>query len=190
VRWLALPAADPVAVAVAPGAAPADKVPVRVVVRDAAFQPQPDAVVDVRVTAPSGRLETFRAAPDVNASGAGRFIAQVVPDERGVYRVTAEARRGTTLVGTAATSLLVGGADAEMTDPRRNDELLRRVALASGGRLLTEDLISTLPGLLEASATTAALAVRRDLWHTNWSFAAIVLLLAVEWGLRRRWGLR
>jgi uncharacterized membrane protein len=190
VRWLAVPASDPVAVSIPPGAAPADKVPVRVVVRNAAFQPQPDAVVDVRVTAPSGRLESLRAAPDADAAGPGRFVAQVTPNERGVYRVAAEARRGATALGTASTSLLVGGADVEMTDPRRNDELLRRVAQASGGRLLSEDQLSTLPSLLEASVTSAALAVRRDLWHTKWSFAAVVLLLGIEWTFRRRWGLR
>jgi hypothetical protein len=165
VRWLAVPASDPVAVSIPPGAAPADKVPVRLVVRNAAFQPQPDAVVDVRVTTPSGRLEALRAAPDADAAGPGRFVAQVTPDERGVYRVTADARRGTTALGTASTSLLVGGADVEMTDPRRNDELLRRVALASGGRLLSEDQLSTLPALLEASATRRAGCASRSLAH-------------------------
>jgi hypothetical protein len=43
---------------------------------------------------------------------------------------------------------------------------------------------------LRAAVPAASLSVRRDLWHNGWSFAAIVLLLAGEWVLRRRWGLR
>jgi hypothetical protein len=50
--------------------------------------------------------------------------------------------------------------------------------------------MSTLTGALTSAIPAAALAVRRDLWHTGWSFGAIVLLLATEWILRRRWGLR
>jgi hypothetical protein len=30
----------------------------------------------------------------------------------------------------------------------------------------------------------------RDAWHTGWMFAFIVLAVSLEWGLRRRWGLR
>jgi hypothetical protein len=43
---------------------------------------------------------------------------------------------------------------------------------------------------LTAGVPAATLAVRRDLWHNAWSFAAIILLLGAEWILRRRWGLR
>jgi uncharacterized protein (TIGR03382 family) len=43
---------------------------------------------------------------------------------------------------------------------------------------------------LRAGLPAARLAVTHDLWHTGWSFAAMVMLLAAEWLLRRRWGLR
>lgn len=43
---------------------------------------------------------------------------------------------------------------------------------------------------LTAAVPAARLAVTEDLWHTGWSFAALVLLLGAEWILRRRWGLR
>ena len=65
-----------------------------------------------------------------------------------------------------------------------------RLAAASGGRVLSEDQITRLPGMLKAAAPGAELAVRRDLWHTGWSFAAILTLLGSEWILRRTWGLR
>jgi hypothetical protein len=76
-----------------------------------------------------------------------------------------------------------------MADARLNRQLLQRLAAASGGRVFSEAQISSLPAILKASVPTAQMT-RRDLWHTGWSFAAIVGLLAGEWILRRRWGLR
>jgi hypothetical protein len=76
-RWLALPAGDPIQLTVAPGAAPGDTLPLSVVARNAAFEPLQNAIVDVRVTGTSGcragrsrrtdrsrsRLTHWRAAP-------------------------------------------------------------------------------------------------------------------------------
>jgi hypothetical protein len=158
------------------------------VVRNAAFEPQRDALVDVQVIAPDGRIETLRAGRNDDAPG--RFEARFRPDQPGVYRVSAEARRGKSVVGTASAAMLVGGADLEMTDPRLNLELLQRVSLASGGGMIEAGDTDQLLEALRAGVPAAALAARRDLWHNAWSFAAIILLLGAEWGLRRRWGLR
>jgi hypothetical protein len=189
-RWLALPAGDPIQVTVAPGAAPGDMVPIAVVARDAAFAPLLNASVDVRVTAPDGRIESVRAAPDASGERPGQYVASFRPDHAGVFKLSADVRQGAALEGTAAASFLVGGADLEMTDPRMNAAFFARLASISGGRVLSENEVSELPGLLKAAVPGAALAVRRDLWHTGWSFAAILTLLGAEWILRRTWGLR
>lgn len=77
-----------------------------------------------------------------------------------------------------------------MTDPRLNLSVLARLASASGGRLLHTGQTAELLDALRSNAPAAALAVRRDLWHNGWSLATIIFLLAAEWLLRRRWGLR
>jgi hypothetical protein len=77
-----------------------------------------------------------------------------------------------------------------MSDPRRNDSVLQRLASASGGRVTTAEAIEALADTLEAAVPSATLAVRRDLWHNAWSLLALVSLLSGEWVLRRRWGLR
>jgi uncharacterized membrane protein len=189
VRWLAVAAGDPMQVLAPPAAMPGDTLPLRVMVRDAAFEPQSNVTVDVRVTSPDGRSESVRAAPETG-DGAGRYLATVRPSAAGVFKVSAEIRRGETSLGSADTSILVGGADLEMADPRLNEQLLRRLAAASGGRMLTDDQIDALPAILKAAVPAAALTVSRDLWHSGWSFAAILALLGAEWILRRRWGLR
>jgi uncharacterized membrane protein len=191
IRWLALGSTDPVSIVVPAGGSAGDTLAVRIVVRNAAFVPQTDATVDVRVTAPNGRSETLRAvAVRGDNDGGTEYVARFRPAATGVFRLGVEARQGTAAIGSASASMLVGGADLEMTDPRLNTQLLQRVALASGGRPVAAGDATAIVDGLRAGLPAARLAVTHDLWHNGWSFAAIVMLLAAEWLLRRRWGLR
>jgi hypothetical protein len=189
-RWLTLSATDPVSIVLPAGPSPGDLVPLRVAVRNAEFVPQADATVDVRVTSPDGRTEGLRTQAGRNADGDPEYVAQWRPSAAGVFRIAVEARQGAAAVRTASAALLVGGADVEMTDPRLNAPVLQRIALASGGRLVEPREAGAIVEPLRAGLPAARLAVTHDLWHTGWSFAAIVGLLGTEWVLRRRWGLR
>jgi hypothetical protein len=191
VRWLALPSTDPVAITLPAGGSPGDTLPVRVAVRSGAFVPQTDAAVDVRVTSPDGHVDALRAAAVRDEQdGNGGYVARFRPDSPGVYRMSVEARRGSTVLGSASAAMLVGGADPEMTDPRLNHQVLQRLALASGGRVVGPGDGSVILEGLRTGLPAARLAVTHDLWHNGWSFAAIMMLLGAEWLLRRRWGLR
>jgi hypothetical protein len=77
-----------------------------------------------------------------------------------------------------------------MTDPRLNLQVLDRVALGSGGRVVALQDFHTIVDALRARLPAARLAVTHDVWHTGWSLGALILLLGTEWILRRRWGLR
>ena len=186
-RWLAADAPEPVMLRVEGGRAEGDTLHIDVVVADAAFAPVIDAAVRVRVTDPSGDTREVSAMPV--AGKAGRYVAEVQPTRRGVYQVTAFADRGARELGRADATVLVGGADLELTDPRRQDAVLRRVAEASGGRFLDVARIDELVGALRANAALAPPTVH-DLWDTVWGFLVVVGVLSGEWGLRRRWGFR
>jgi uncharacterized membrane protein len=188
-RWLALTAADPVTLVPPASASPGENIRWRVSARDADFEPMPGATVDVRVTAPDGRIESLAAVPDAAARD-GSFVAHQRPSGTGVYRATAEVRQEGKAPVFATASVLVGGADTEMADPRLNVRVLQRIAGASGGRVIETGDIAALPAQLRAAIPAAVIAARRDLWHNGWSFAALVLLLAAEWLLRRQWGMR
>ena len=189
-RWLASSATDPVHIVVPQGTTPGVPASLRVFARTAAFEPQPAAAVDLRVTAPDGRSEVVGTVPEKGADAAGRFVAEYRPATAGVYKISVDAKNGSALLGSATASMLVGGADVEMTDPRLNRQALARVAAASGGRVVEEDQLDSLGDILKALVPAAELSVRRDLWHSGWSFVAILALLSAEWMLRRRWGLR
>jgi hypothetical protein len=190
VRWLAIAAPDPLNITAPAGASTGDALALQISARSATFEPLSDVSVDLRITAPDGSLQQVRAAIDTAPDAAGRYVAQFRPEQAGVHRVVAEARRGSEPVGTATTAFLVGGADVEMTDPRLNERLLQQLAELSHGRVVERGKTSALVDALRANVPAAALSVRRDLWHTGWSFASILLLLSAEWLLRRRSGLR
>jgi uncharacterized membrane protein len=191
IRWVSLGATDPVAVFPIPASGPGDRIMVRLAVRDAEFNPVPDAEVDLRVTGPGDRMETLRATRDVtDGEDPGLFIAAFEPADPGVYRLSVTATRGGTALGSATTSALVGGADTEMADPRLNTALLERLAASTGGRVLAAGDLDGLSDLLRAGMPPSAYAVREDAWHNAWSFILLISLLVSEWLLRRRWGLR
>jgi hypothetical protein len=110
-------------------------------------------------------------------------------DQAGVYKIDTVATRGGVRVGTASRPVLVGGVDLEMTQPRLNEAVLKRLAAQSNGRYLRADEVGQLPALLRASRADAGTPETRDLWHNGWSVMVIVGLLAAEWVARRRVGL-
>jgi uncharacterized membrane protein len=186
-RWLARSAPEPVRLTLPPAPAPGGGVAVTVAARDRAYTPRPGAVVDVSVTSPSGRVETVRADP---LPAQGEFRAAIDAREPGVYRVAVDAREGQASLGSSTETMLVGGVDPEMVDPRVNEDLLRRIARASGGAVIAAGDTRALLDRLDESAPAAVRALRKDLWNTGWSFAILVGLLAAEWLTRRRWGMR
>lgn len=188
VRWLAIQAPGQVAIT---AGAPAVGTPTHVAVRvvDEAYEPIGDATVTLRVSEPGGATRSVPAVLDPRE--AGTYRAALLPVTGGVHTLEAEAQRGGRLVGRAEVSVLAGGADPELVDPRRNDALLARLAELSGGALLAPAEIDDLASRIRnAVATPTARTVQRDLWHNAWTFLVLVLILGMEWGLRRRWGLR
>jgi uncharacterized membrane protein len=188
IRWLAQTAPDPVTLTVPAAAAPGEPLALSIAARDREFVPRADALVDVRITSPNGRIEIVRADP--LPASPGQFRAAVQASEPGVYRVAVDARQGQTPLGSPTATLLVGGVDPEMTDPRLNEDALQRIARASGGAVLDARETRSLPSRLIAAAPAALIASRRDLWSTGWSFGVLAGLLATEWLFRRASRLR
>ncbi len=187
-RWLAGASPDPVTLTVRDDAEPGDGVEVTVRTRDAAFAPVTDADVSATLTLPDGQAQpiVFRRVDRSPESHA----AVVRVDQAGLYKVHAEARRGTSPLGSADRWFDVGGADREFADPRLNEALLRRVARTTGGRYVRAADAARVGSWLEEAVPQDAAPERRDLWHEPWAFALVVALLAGEWIMRRRWGLR
>jgi hypothetical protein len=186
-RWLAAGAAERIEIPATSIALPGTTESISVLVRDEEFKPVANGEVTIRVTEPGGQERSMPAA--LSEPREGRYAASVRFDREGVYTIAAEVRRGSQSLGTARRATLVGGTDVELSEPRLNEAVLRRIADSTGGQYVPAAEAASVPGLLRTSDVGNPPTEMRDLWHNGWSLAAIVLLLGAEWLLRRRVGL-
>ena len=186
-RWVTAGAQGPVTIGAMSPAVPGITDRISVVVRDEDFTPVANAEVAIELTAPNGEKRQMPAA--LSTPQDGRYSVAARFDQQGVYKIDAIATRGGTPIGHASRPVLVGGVDLEMTQPRLNESVLRRLAAESSGRYVRADQVGQLPSLLRESRAEAGTPEMRDLWHNGWSLLAIVGLLAAEWVARRRVGL-
>ena len=186
-RWITVGAQGPVSIGAMSPAVPGITDRVSVVVRDEDFKPVANAEVAILLTAPNGEKRQLPAP--LSSPVDGRYSVATRFDQPGVYRVDATATRSGERLGIASRPVLVGGVDLEMTQPRLNDAVLRRLAAESNGHYLSADDADQLPALLRESRAEAGTPEIRDLWHNGWSLLLIVGLLAAEWVARRRVGL-
>ena len=108
--------------------------------------------------------------------------------DAGVYRVTARAKvDGRKL--SATDIFLVREASAELARPAADPDLLDVIATVTGGRALGK--ASEIPVDLEFAEPRIVRVDRRqdvELWSGPWLLGLALLLLGLEWGLRRRSG--
>ena len=73
---------------------------------------------------------------------------------------------------------------SEVRDPRADRPALDALARGTGGRVFTDAkaLVAALPDVRKDRIETLP---PRGLWDNAWALAAVVALLAIEWGLRR-----
>lgn len=188
VRWVGAGAPNRLSIAAPLGLVPGSTAGIGVDVRDRTYAPVADAEVSLTVTLPGGAVTVLRAAATDPQSG--RYGADMRFDEPGVYRLTASTQERQSRATNVDRWLLVGGADLEMADPRLNEQVLQRIATASGGQYLPADRIFELSSLLRSVEPEPSAPQLQELWHNAWIFAAVMMLLSAEWVLRRRWGLR
>jgi uncharacterized membrane protein len=187
-RWVSAASPEPVAIAAMPRLSPGESAALSVDVRNDEYMAVPDAQVTMRVTVPGGETRDVRVT--LADPRTGRYSGNLTFEQPGIYKIAAQARKGTQVLGASERWALVGGADGEMADPRLNEDVLRRVARASGGRYLPARDASDIPALLAEQDADPGTPRLEELWHNIWIFLAAVMLLAIEWLTRRRWGLR
>jgi len=149
--------------------------------------PVDDADYQAEVVLPDGtkRALTVARGPEQMT---GSFRAGEIPGDYTI-QVTA-AKDGEPLGGTRSRFLVVEQ-DLELDNAAADATMLESLAAMTGGRSLVPE---ELPDLIERLAQDAeSLEVRtetkRPLWDTWTFFLLLVGLLAIEWYLRKRWGL-
>jgi len=149
--------------------------------------PVDDADYQAEVVLPDGAKRALTVARGQEQM-TGSFRAGEIPGDYTI-QVTA-AKDGESLGGTRSRFLVVEQ-DLELDNAAADATMLESLAAMTGGRSLVPE---ELPDLIERLAQDAeSLEVRtetkRPLWDTWTFFLLLVGLLAIEWYLRKRWGL-
>ena len=142
--------------------------------------------MQLRVTGPGGTRTDVTAVR--SAAGDGLYSAPLAIGEAGLYEVTADISAPSVPLATTTRTLLAGGVDRELADPRLNRDVLERLAQASGGIYLEAEEAGRLPALLQAVTRETAVTTV-ELWHNGAVLFVLLSVLGAEWTLRRRWGL-
>lgn len=188
-RWLALAAPKPVEVHTEKDSyVPGEEVTLNVDVRDREFVPLSDARVTARFKKPDGDVQEVpvRWSSEGKLAYAGTFV----PDTEGIYKVQVEAYAlNGDLMGLSETAFLVEESKLEFSNAHLQAGFLKRMADVSGGRYFHQEEAENLPDEISVMKSSYSKLVDQDLWDMPILFMAVIVLLAVEWYVRRNRGL-
>jgi hypothetical protein len=127
------------------------------------------------------------------ALGNGRFEGAFDPLPEGDYNYIARVVAGGWQLAEEKGTFSVGGLNAEFLDIKANKHLLQQIALRTGGRYYEPEDLHRLPDDLASvpgyRVREVSMSQQLELWNKAWMLGLIVSLLALEWILRKRYGM-
>jgi hypothetical protein len=133
------------------------------------------------------------AEASLRSDGHGRYEGKIEGLEGGDYSYNASAEWRGAMLGKDGGKFSVGEIDLEFRDVRMNIELLRQLALRTGGQYFNPAELSRLDSTVRAQASFAPREVRSitdlELWHWKYLLSMMVLLFSAEWLLRKWHGM-
>jgi len=193
VRWLAQePSFEQVRLYPIATVQPGEKIAIKLKVLKDDFTPARQASVQLRVLSADGEPTLVAASADGED---GEFTGEFIPTKEGTYRVEAEASIAGKALGKDRTSFTAAFSYSETNDGRPRLDLLKQIAESSKGEYFSIDdwsqkSLEKIAAKLEVVVPSQIIEQRQTrLWSTLWPFSILLLLLSVEWWLRRKWGL-
>ena len=157
----------------------------RATVKDKTYMPAADAVVEARIIG-EGVTETVAMTPDQGEPGT--FVADWTAPKQGDYLVEVIARRGEEELGRDAFTFRREDGTAENFHIEQNRELLEKLAKETKGNYYKPADAQQLAEDITYSEGGISVRETRDLWDMPAFFLGLILIRAVEWLLRRKWG--
>jgi hypothetical protein len=189
VRWLVADVPNRLEVQAAPAEGDPDRaVQLRIVARDARFEPLDNAQVVVNVTAPDKRTTTLTAEADEQQ--AGLYRTDYVAAQRGSYlaEVNAKAADGSD-VATVTVGWTAEPGRREFQNLEARQDLLEKLARNTGGEIVDPERLLDFVADLPNRKNVVSEPWVHPFWHQWWVFGLAVACFVGEWGLRRWKGL-
>jgi hypothetical protein len=165
-----------------------DSVDIRVQLLGLDGKPSNSATADALIWKGEEVVGTVGLAADPDVPGLYHGRSASLPE--GDYEVSVRAAGYSTTALKARSEFVVSPPESgELTQTAANVELLEQMSNASRGVYLREEQMGKLPELLDPLSSGRVVESSMVIWQSYWWFAAMILLLAIEWILRKRAGL-
>lgn len=155
---------------------------------DATYSPVDNAYVTVKI---NNGLKTNEIT--LNSIGNGRYSGFADGLDEGDYFYSDEAKLNNQSLGRDNGRFNVGDVSIEYLDLKMNVGLLRTIAERTGGKFYLPENSGKFLSDLQSSPDfkPKALTIKKEysLWNLPWILALAILLLSIEWYLRKRSGL-
>lgn len=152
-------------------------------VLDEFYQPLNDAEVQIEL-----KSDGFRRQ-DVMPGQGDRYSYRTSGLPPGTYRYSVSARRNNRQIGKAVGNIVIEPFELELLEPGTNRALLQEIAQKSSGKYFTAKKFVDQLGSMSFRRQIHWSHREHTLWNKTYWLGVIVLLLAAEWFLRKRWGL-
>lgn len=149
------------------------------------YQPVDGAEVAVQLTGSGGNAQELT----LNNIGDGRYEGNFRVLEGGDYKFSATAHQQGRILGRDAGRFSVEEFSLEFQNTRMNEALLRSIAAGSGGEFYYSSNFSALEDKLKFPEKYITLENEWEIWKQTPVLIACVLLLSVEWFIRKRKGM-
>jgi len=148
-----------------------------------------DAKVVCHITMPDGKLMERQASlGKLEAGGEARaegYVTSFVPHMSGKYTVVATAQADGADLGRDQVSIRVGETSIEMNETDPNRELLKKLALLSGGGYYEPRDASQIASRIAIKPKKNTWTEKKEVWDRWWVFLCFVGLVGAEWVIRR-----
>ncbi|HWD97759.1 MAG TPA: glutamine amidotransferase, partial [Bryobacteraceae bacterium] len=160
--------------------------PLRVSVRDKAFQPVSGATVRAHIARPDGNFDNVELRPD--PLEAGIYTAEYSADQPGSYVAEFTAHQDKTDFGSDTLNFRRQDGVAENFGAAQNRDLLEKLSSDTGGNYYTPARAKRLPSEIAVSEAGITAHDNLDIWDMPVLFLLVILVRGGEWLLRRKWG--
>lgn len=167
---------------------PYEQVNLIVDVRDSSFNYIENASIKAVIKTPSGK--TIEVPFNWSSNGKVEYIGAYHPEEEGLYvvEITAYSSKGAFL-GRTENAFFVEESKAEFTRAQLQSGLLKRIAEISGGKYYHEAEAGKMADDISVMKSSYSKLVEYDLWDMPLIFLMAIVLLSIEWYVRRNKGL-
>jgi len=167
---------------------PESPVTVSALVRDAEGRGATNAQVIAQIKGPKNFSQKLALSPVPGA--AGRFKAQFEPKRSGRYELTVTAKLEKEQLEAEKLAFDVGRPNLEFDRLELDEKMLTSIATESGGRYTHISTADRLIRDLERKQRTRQVELEVPLYWPPLLWSLFVIILTIEWVLRRRYALR